>query len=114
MTITRDQMLSQARAACPDWMCDEDEDNLYLALRDFGWHIWNQILVTDHKKLKPAFAVFERWLLEGDKDVQLACQVGVFEALKHVKHGKGPDYHEARRAFGSLLGPVAKKEWDAA
>ena len=114
MTVTRDEMLPQARAVCPEWECREDKDLLYMALRDFGWHVWKLLLLNDAEALRPVFALFERWLIEGDREVRLACSVGVFEALKHAEQGKDAAYHEAERIFMDMLGPVSRKEWDAA
>jgi hypothetical protein len=115
MTITRDEMLAPMRTACPGWGYEVDEDDedapLYLALYDLAWYIWQQLLVTDRDTLKPAFAVIESWLMEGDEQVKQACSVGVLETLKHARGAKQP---EARRMFVDLLGPVARKKWDTA
>ncbi len=107
MPLTPDTMLEPMRSACPDWIL-EDDTPLYVAIHDVAAHIWKRLLKGDH--CRPAFAVIERWLVEGDADVKLACSVGMLERVKHARGAKQPD---AKRLFKSLLGPVSRKEWDA-
>lgn len=109
-SITPATMLESMWAAYPDWVPEEDTP-LYMALADdVAVNIWRRLQKGDVDYCKPAFAIIERWLAEGDVDVGLACSVGLFERVKHASGAKQP---ETMRLFKGLLGPASRKEWTA-
>ena len=99
VVITRDEMMEPMLDACPsfrpaweefveEWK-SEPEMPLYLALSELARHLIARLEARDAATLSRAFAVVERWHLEGDAYVQEAATIGLLEDLQNTNlHGK--------------------------
>ena len=116
--IEKDTMMAPMLEACPsfrpaweefveEWRSEPDPQPLYLALSSLARYLISALSVRDAATMSRAFAVVERWLLEGDKYVREAATVGLLEDLQNTS------LHEATspRDFEPYLLPKSLKVW---
>jgi hypothetical protein len=89
-----------------EWSAD-DEKPLYLALDSLARHLIALLAAGQFDELASAFAVVERWHLEGDEYVREAATVGLLEDLQN------PGLHESTTPaeFERFLAPESLKWW---
>jgi hypothetical protein len=115
--IEKDTMMAPMLEACPsfrpaweefveEWR-SEPEQPLYLALGSLARHLIAALSIRDVPTMSRAFAVVERWLLEGDHYVREAATVGLLEDLQNT------NLHEATSPsdFEPYLLPKSLKSW---
>jgi hypothetical protein len=115
--ITRAAMMLPMLEACPsfqqawdefveEWK-SEAELPLYLGLSELARHLIARLEAQDAATLSRAFAVVERWHLEGDDYVRDAATIGLLEDLQngnlHVT--------TTPQQFEPLLLPASLKAW---
>jgi hypothetical protein len=116
--LDRDHMLEPMLAACPtfkpvwdafvnEW-ADEPELPEYIALGALARHLIGMLTAQDTEGLTRAFAVVERWHLDGDAYVREAATIGLLEALQndslHVE--------TTPKQFEAFLLPETRRWWD--
>jgi len=90
--ITKADMLDSMLVACPsfrpawdaflaEWSTEDDKP-LYLALSDLAHHLLDLLAARQESELSGAFAVVERWHIEGDAYVREAATIGLLENLQ--------------------------------
>jgi hypothetical protein len=115
--ISRAAMIEPMLEACPafrpawdefveEWK-SEPELPLYLALSELARYLIARLEAQDAATLSRAFAVVERWHLEGDDYVREAAKIGLLEDLQN---GNLHD-RTAPRQFEPLLLPASLKAW---
>lgn len=117
MVIRRAAMMEPMLDACPsfrpawdefveEWK-SEPELPVYLALSELARHLIDRLETQDSATLSRAFAVVERWHLEGDDFVREAATIGLLEDLQngnlHVR--------TTPKRFEPLLLPASLKAW---
>lgn len=91
--MTKDEMVEAMLLACPslrrpwndflrDWP-DEAEQPLYLGLARLARHLIALLADGSAAELSRAFAVVERWHVEGDAEVREAATIGMLENLQN-------------------------------
>ena len=120
--ITRENMFELLLADVPTFQPDWDEfleewseeaDRgeelpLYLALGSLATHLINLLEEGRERDLRAAFAVVERWHLEGDSYVRAAATVGLLEDLSN----RGLHRTTTIEQFVPYLSPVSRRQWD--
>jgi hypothetical protein len=92
--IRKADMMDPMLEACPafrpawdaflkEWSLESDLP-VYLALSDLAGHLIAALAARDDETLRRAFAVVERWHLEGDEYVREAATVGFLEDLQNA------------------------------
>ena len=117
MVIQRQAMMEPMLDACPsfrtawdefveEWKC-EPELPVYLALSELARHLIARLEAQDAATLSRAFAVVERWHLEGDDYVREAATSGLLDGLQNG------NLHERTtpRQFEPLLPPATANAW---
>jgi hypothetical protein len=115
--IEREDMMTPMLRACPsfesawlefvnEWR-EESDKPLYLALGSLARHLISMLAAQDTSGLSSAFAVVERWHVEGDAYVREAASVGLLEDLQNE------GLHESTRPadFERFLLPESLKWW---
>jgi hypothetical protein len=115
--IAKDQMMEPMLEACPsfrpmweqfeqEWK-GEDDKPLYLALAALAHHLIAMLELDEVATLTGAFAVVERWHVEGDDFVREAATVGLLEDLQN----DGLHRSTTPKQFESFLLPESLKWW---
>lgn len=115
--IDRGDMMDPMLRACPsfqpvwsefldEWR-DETERPIYIALGSLATHLVSLLAARDTAGLSAAFAVVERWHVEGSPYVQEAATVGLLEGLQNESA------HESTlpSQFEQFLFPETLKWW---
>jgi hypothetical protein len=85
-----DALIAQCPSFAPAWndfleeWSETDDKPLYLAPGSLARHLIAMLSTGDAAGLKRAFAVVERWLVEGDSYVKEAACVGLLEGLQNT------------------------------
>ena len=87
---------------------DQDTPN-YLALNMLADQLILAMEKGDDSYLRAAFSVVERWIIEGDCNVQNATCVGLFEDLAEADRYKTCNVEEMR----AWLGPASRVWWNS-
>ena len=100
MTITRAQLLPLLAEACPPYQADfdrfrtefaDDERFVYIAFTEFARSLSRAMAARDEQTIRRVFDVLERFITEGDAEVQEAAVVGIIKNLQNVNlHEKTP------------------------
>ena len=91
--ITKTDMIDSMLVACPsfrpawddfvtEWSTEDDKP-LYLALSSLARRLLDLLATRQESELSQAFAVVERWHVEGDAYVREAATIGVLENLQN-------------------------------
>lgn len=91
--ITKTDMMALIVEACPsfqsawedfltEWSAEDDKP-IYLALASLAQHLIGLLATRQETALSRAFAVVERWHIEGDAYVREAATVGLLEDLQN-------------------------------
>jgi hypothetical protein len=91
--ITKTDMMDSMLAACPsfrpawddfidEWATENDRP-VYLALATLARHLVDLLDARQEPELSRAFAVVERWHVEGDARVREAATIGLLENLQN-------------------------------
>ncbi len=117
-TITRSQVLPLLLEACPsyeaDWKkftaeyADDPDPFLYVAIVQFAGHLSKVLAAGDGDSLGRVFNLLERFITEGDAEVQEAAVVGLVKNLQNadLHHGTAPD------DYVPFLLPQTRRWWD--
>ena len=91
--ITKTDMIDSMLVACPSFQptwdaflaewSTEDDKPLYLALSGLARHLVDLLAARQETELSRAFAVVERWHIEGDAYVRKAAAIGLLENLQN-------------------------------
>ena len=91
--ITNTNMMDSMLAACPsfrpawnDFVAEwstEDDKPVYLALASLARYLVELLAARQEPELSRAFAVVERWHIEGDAHVREAATIGLLENLQN-------------------------------
>ncbi len=90
-----------------EWKDEPEELPLYPALGDLARHLVTQLECGEISKFADAFAVIEKWLIEGDSYVKEAATVGLLETLQNT------NIHSSTipEQFEAFLGPESLRFW---
>ena len=115
--IKKDDMIPLMLEACPsfrpawdefaeEWRSENDKP-LYLLMSSLARHLITILVAGDTASLSRAFAVVERWHVEGDGYVREAATVGLLEDLQNdsLHGGTTP------KQFEPFLLPESLKFW---
>ncbi len=106
-------MLAACPSFWPDWdvflaeWSTEDDKPVYLALASLARHLVELLDARQEPELSRAFAVVERWLVEGDAHVREAASIGLLEDLQNdnIHTSTSP------RQIEAFLMPESLKWW---
>ena len=115
--ITKNEMMELMLTACPsfrraweDFLVEwstEDDKPLYIALGTLAQHLIDMLAAQQASELSQAFAVVERWHLEGDAYVREAASIGLLEDLQN----DGLHTSTSPKDFEPFLMPESLKWW---
>jgi hypothetical protein len=110
-------MMDLMLAACPSFQpawdafvaewSTEDDKPVYLALATLARHLVELLDARQEPELSRAFAVVERWHVEGDADVREAATIGLLENLQN----KGIHTSTSPKEIEAFLMPESLKWW---
>jgi hypothetical protein len=115
--IERNEMMEPMLQACPsfqpvwielldEWRSEKDKP-LYVALGSLAHHLIAMLAARDTAGLSSAFAVIERWHIEGDSYVREAATIGLLENLLN----EGLHESTSPKEFERFLLPESLKYW---
>jgi hypothetical protein len=93
MTITRSQILPLLADACPPYRADfdrfrtefaDDERFVYIGFTEFARCLSRAMAARDEQTMRSVFDLLERFITEGDAEVQEAAVVGIIKNLQNV------------------------------